>query len=98
MNEFPMIRLELTGMKHSIMHAFNDHQLDMSAEVKRALDRECSPEKLQAYIDNETRAAVKEATESAVRYWWATSETGKKLIQKAIVERMEEEAKLWSKK
>jgi hypothetical protein len=92
---FPVIHLTVERMQHSMLHAFSQHQMDISAEVQRAIERECSPENIQRIVDEAARGAVKEAVTSAVKRWWATSEEGRKLIEAAIAERMDEEARIY---
>lgn len=95
---FPVIRLEVQHMKQTMIHAFGQQQLDISAEVKRALDRECHPDRIQEIVDRTAREAVNIAVSDAVKHWWLTSEAGQQLIKQAIAERMEEEAKLFSRR
>jgi hypothetical protein len=94
----PIIKIEVGAMKESIMHAFSQRQIDISQEVQRALDKQCTPEAIQAHVNKAAGEAVSEAVSSAVKMWWATSDEGRALIEAAIVERMNEEAELYSKK
>lgn len=94
----PIIKLEVESMKQSIMHAFSERQIDLSAEVQCALDAQCTPEAIQEHVNEASRKAVKEAVANAVQRWWATSPEGRALIEAAITERMNEEAALYARK
>jgi hypothetical protein len=91
----PIITINVEHMRQSIHHAFTERQLELSSELQIALDRECSPEKIQQYVDEAARGAVEAAVKDAVRKWWLTSEEGCKLISEAITRRMNEEAELY---
>jgi hypothetical protein len=93
----PIIKLEVGMMKESIMHAFSQRQLDISEEVQRALNAQCTPEAIQAHVNEAAHGAVREAVSSAIKRWWATSDEGRALIQAAIAERMNEEAMYYKK-
>jgi predicted solute-binding protein len=90
---FPIITVTVEGMKESIHHAFMERQVQLSRELQIALDRECTSENIQLYIDEVTRKAVKDAVQDAIKRWWMTSEEGRKLIEYEVSKRMEEEAK-----
>lgn len=96
MNSLPIIKLSVEGMKTSMLHAFTKQQLEISSEVQRAIELECTPEKIQTYINEESQKIVSQAIKDAIRQWWLTSPEGQSLIQSAVVERMNEEAKIYS--
>ena len=59
-------------------------------QMKLALDRACTPELIQETIDSAAYQAVTETVSNAVKRWYATSDAGRKLIEEAITERLEE--------
>ena len=91
----PIIRIEVEQMKHSMLHAFNQTQMEISEEVKRALDRACAPELIQQHINEVAHRVIKEATQTAIERWWAMSAEGQKLVQEAVAKRMDEEAQFY---
>ncbi len=97
MNNRPIVTIQIERMRHTMSMMLSEQQLDISAEVERALSRECTPEKIQQIVDDSAREAVSKAVADAVKHWWMTSDTGQSLIKAAIVERMESEAKLWKR-
>ena len=94
----PIVKIEVEAMKETILHAMGERMLDFSAELKLALDRACAPDVIQDTIDKAAREAVTQTVDSAVRHWWATSETAQALIQTAVTTRLEEEAQYWKSK
>ncbi len=97
MNQFPIIRLELDHMKQTMLHMFSEKQLDLSEEVKRAMDRVCTQENIQAHVNEAARQVVESAVKDAVRHWWLTAPEGQALIKEEINRRMKEEAELYAK-
>jgi len=95
MYDIPRVTLEVEHMKQTIIHAFAERELDFSAELKLAIDRACHPDVIQATIDKAAREVVISTVEHAVKRWWATSEEGQALIQKAVTARLVEEATFW---
>lgn len=93
----PIISLQIQGMKETIHHAFSERMLDLSSEVKLALDKHCTPENIQRSIDETVGPLVDEAVKNAVKKWWLLSEEGQKLLNEAVAIRLEEEVK-WLKK
>ena len=88
----PIIRIEIEAMKQTIHHAFSERMLDLSAEVKTALDIACSQKNLQRVIHETTNAVVQEAVSNAIKRWWAVSDEGRALIDAAVAEKLNEEA------
>ena len=88
----PIIKIEVDAMKQTIHHAFSERVLDMSSEVKLALDRACTQENIQKVIDETTHEIVKESVQNAIKRWWAVSDEGRALIDAAVAERLNEEA------
>ena len=91
-----MIKIEVESMKEVIHHAFSERMLDMSSEVKLALDRACTQENIQRVVDETTQAVVKEAVQNAIKRWWAVSEEGRALIDAAVTEKLNEEAAFYA--
>jgi len=94
---FPIISVTLEGMRETVRHAFSQQAINMSAELDRALQRECTPEKIQKYVDSASREVVETSVRDAVKRWWLTSESGQALIREAVASKMDEEAEFYKK-
>lgn len=91
----PIIKLEIQSMKQSIMHAFTQQMMDISEEVQRALDRECTHENIQRIVNTAAKEAVEEAVSSAVKRWWAIDPVARELVNEAVASRLNEDANLY---
>jgi hypothetical protein len=78
-------------MRHSILHALAERQIQMDEYVGDAITRYCTPENLGRLIDIEvTRAidsAVKEQAESYFKYG-----AGRKFIAEAVAARLSDQS------
>ena len=72
MAQFPVISLELEGMRHSLKVALSEYAVQMDSQLQAAVDSYCEPTHLKAVIStivaNEIDRAVKEEVERFFRY------------------------------
>lgn len=89
MSNLPIIRIEIEGMRQSILAALSEREVQMDAYVSEAITRYATPENLARVIDAEVSrsidAAIKEATESYFKYG-----EGRKFIVAAVAKRLGE--------
>lgn len=62
--KFPIIRLELQAMKHTILHALNDHHEDLQKMIEASFTK--SVEHLQGQLDAQVHAALAEVMSNAI--------------------------------
>lgn len=60
---FALIRLEVEGMKHSMVTALTEHHALISSEIVEAVERYCTKENIESVV----RAAAHKALDSALR-------------------------------
>ena len=83
----PVVRLELNGMKHAILHAFSNHTEELQALVSEQMDKICQTEQLRRIVTEQlTRAVSVEITDLIAKevravFW----ETG---VKEAILEKV----------
>lgn len=69
--DMPMVRVTLEGMKTSVVHAFNARQVDIAAAVDRAVSEALAAVNIEAearrLADEVIRHAITEAVQSAAR-------------------------------
>lgn len=91
MGEFPIIRLELERARHTLMVAISERMANMSSEIKAAIEREITPEKVQAILQDQVRitlqGAIKDEVESFFRYG-----KGRAALRKAIEMQLDDNA------
>lgn len=89
MKPFPVIRMEIEGMKASILHAMSQYQIDVDAYVREALDRITSDDAIQQLVNDEAEKAIEEAVRKEVRDFFAYG-NGRAAIRAAVLARLEE--------
>lgn len=83
----PIMRLELEGMKHSILHAFSQMSVATDAMVQVEVEKFCQPERLQEIIAQEVGRVLKASIENEVRSFFSYGDGGtyiKELTKLAI--------------
>lgn len=85
----PFIRLELEGMKHSIIHAFGELQVNQDQMVRDAVAKFCTPENLQGMLDSIVRDTLTYEIKQAVTDFYRYRE-GRDLVKKLVQERLAE--------
>lgn len=88
--EFPIIRIELERARQTLMVALSEQMLKMDYVVKAAIEREVTPEKVQAILQDQVRitlqAAIKDEVEQFYRYG-----KGRAALKKAIEETLSQD-------
>ena len=78
----PIIRLEVEGMKHAVLHAFSDHLLTMDEDIKAAVDKIVTPEYIQRIVENAAAEYMKVAIEEEIRNFYLYGD-GRKAVKEA---------------
>lgn len=87
----PIIRLEVSGMKHVVQVALTEYTEQMDKDIQRALDLAITPDTVRAIIseevDKEVKRGLQELVQSSIRriFW---DENLKKEIADAIGDRV----------
>lgn len=92
-NSFPVIRLQLEGLRHTVLHAFSEEQLKMDEMLKQELDRYLSDASLRMVLRNEVEANINLAVKESVHHWFVMSPDGQKLIKDRVAAELDERAK-----
>jgi len=93
-NSMPILRLELEGMKHAILHAFREMSIATDSMVQEEVEKFCRPENLQHIISSEVSRVVRASIEGEVRDFFSYGAGGKyikKLTREAISASLNEE-------
>lgn len=86
----PIIRFEVEGMRHAIMHALSDHQAQMDGYVQAAIDKFCAPENLMAIINGLVETEAHRAIRKKVRAFFRNGE-GREVIRELVIKKLQEE-------
>ena len=79
----PIIEMKVRSMEHSIRTALTDQELQISEEIKIALERICTPEYLQEVASQEIGAVIRQAIRRALESYYIQGE-GQAKIKKAL--------------
>ena len=90
MNGIPVIRLEIEGMKHAVIHAMTRHLAQMDSEIQAAVEHACKPEHISALIETTARGEIAKAVKSEIENFYRYG-PGRKAIKEAVVRALEEE-------
>lgn len=96
MSTFPVLRLELQGMRQALHFAFSEHQARVDDQVNAAIDAFCTPENLARVIDEEVNRVLKEAIQGAIKSFFTYGE-GRDVIRAAVNERLREQGEMAAK-
>jgi hypothetical protein len=62
----PIIKLEVEGMRHTVMCALMEHQAKMDASIQAAIDAACTPENIDRVVQEAAGRALKEVIQAEV--------------------------------
>lgn len=84
MNTFPVIRLEIEGMRHTVHQCLSEYAARMDADVQAAIDEALTPENIGKIIRDTAAREVKTAIESEIHRFFAYDPVGAQFIRKAV--------------
>lgn len=84
---FPVIRLELHGMKHTVLKALSEEMIKIDEQIQEAMEAALKTENIKRIVteavEKELKAAINSEIENFYRYG-----AGRKAIAAAVVERL----------
>ena len=86
MNDFPIIRISIDGMRQEIVHAMMDRQVQMDAHVNDAIKRYAETQ-LQADIDRIVASTISEAVKREADSYFNYG-AGRSFIAAAVAARL----------
>jgi hypothetical protein len=91
MNNPPIIRIELEGMKHTIAMMLSEHLVQMDADIQAAVDAFCTPENVSKIIADTASKEIEQQIKLAVTRFYTYGD-GQKAIAAAVEQTMRERA------
>lgn len=88
----PIIRIELEGMKHTLMAAMSQHLLEMDDLIQVQVDRVCTPENISSIVYEQAKTQIKNAIDDAVRTFYSYGD-GQKAVKEAVFQALKESRK-----
>lgn len=80
----PIIRLEVEGMRHTMLTALTEHAAKMDYSIQRAVEAYCTPENIDAVVSNAARAALDDAVREEVRAFFRAGRAGRLAVREAV--------------
>ncbi len=90
MENIPILRLELEGMKFSLYRALDKYQVEWNKMVRNSIERYCNEENLQLVIDRVVEREINDAIQEEVENFYKYGE-GRNIIREIIVKKLQEE-------
>ena len=84
---FPIVRIEIEGMKQSIVHAIMERQLLMDEWVVEEVERQCSDENIKISIQREVQRAIDASVRESVDRFYRLGE-GRKIVSNMVESRL----------
>jgi hypothetical protein len=79
----PMIRLEVEGMRQTVVTALTARQLELDEYVRNALDVVCSPDNVQRIVQAAAEDAIQKAVAEEVAHFFRYG-NGREAIKQAV--------------
>ena len=83
----PIIRFEVTQMRHALMVALTEHSLRMDADFQNAINRFCTPENIAHVIDEAVNATLHGVIKEEVTKFFRYGD-GRSAVAKAVKEKL----------
>lgn len=84
MSAFPMIRLEIAGMRHTVQQCLSEYAARMDSDVQAAINAAITPENITKIITETAAREVKMAIESEIRRFFTYDREGAAFICRAV--------------
>lgn len=89
----PIIKIEIEGMKHTIMHAMTQYIAQMDEDIQNAIERACKPEIIATIIEETARKEISQAVANEVECFYKYG-PGRTAIREAVVNSLLKEEEL----
>jgi len=80
----PIIRLEIEGMRHTVMACLSEYAAKMDADVQNAVAEAITPENIGRIIRESAAREVKSAIESEIHRFFSYDPVGATFIREAV--------------
>lgn len=84
---FPVVSLELAGMRASVKTALNEYLTGLKDQVAEAVDRVCTPEHVKALVDREVASVLNSVVRDEVERFYRQG-NGRETVRQVIEERL----------
>lgn len=85
MSSIPFIRLSVDGLRQEMVAALTEHQAQMDADLREAVEQYCQTENIKAIIHKAARDALEHAITEEVKHFFHFGD-GRKAVAEAVKE------------
>jgi hypothetical protein len=89
MHNIPIIRLEIEHMKHAMLHAFGDYQLQFDETLRKAVEVFCQPDNIDRIVTRQVNESLEQAIRDEVDNFFRLGK-GRAAIKAAVLARLEQ--------
>ena len=79
-----IVRLEVDHMRQSILHAITDYQLQMDADIRKAVEQACSPEHVRMVIFTEAQRVLDKVLAEEIQHFYSNG-PGRKFVREKVM-------------
>lgn len=85
---FPILRVEIESMKHTLMHAFEDRHQDLLAAANAGIDAAIAelPHRIALQAKELSESIILQAMEAALKEYWEQG-AGREMIDEMLAKR-----------
>jgi hypothetical protein len=84
----PIIKLEIEGMKHTILTALMEETAAIDRGVQEALEKLCTEENIARIVHDEARRQIEAALKEEVQNFFRWSNAGRAAVREAVHEHL----------
>jgi len=86
----PIIKLEIQGMKHTVLAALCEHAAKLDESIQKAVEEFCSEGNVDQIIRQEADRMIAAVLKEEVQSFFGWSGAGRRAIREAVQERLSE--------
>ena len=88
----PIIKLEVSAMKHTILTALQEHAALMDSSIQAAVEEFCRPDNIDFIVRQQAKQALECAVKDEVRnYFRRFNENGRLAVREAVIAYLDEQ-------
>ncbi len=88
----PVIKLEVESMKYTVVTALQQHAALMDSSIQAAVESYCTPENIDAVVQEAAKQALDAAVKQEVRdYFWRWNANGRMAVREAAFAFLDEQ-------
>ena len=84
----PIIRLEIEGMKRTVITALSDYKIEWDEMVKKSVESYCSEENIRNVINEAVRIEIDKVIKDAVHEYYNYGNEGSKIISDIVIKKL----------